>query len=284
MNKKITLKGEANMLARKLILPGILAAVMAVAAAGCTPAEIRALQGTLQNIDSISGNVTVKLKDGTTQSFNLTDVKVDTVRQALGKASLEIGDEIVVKARRDGKVQGIETERAEVGGVIKSLGTSNLTITTKKQGDITLIVTPNTTIRDRGAANFSALQVGQRVEVKYEVSTMTALRINVNNEDATGEAEGVIQAIDTGNKTITITTNKSGNITLTVTANTSIRVEEKGTATFADLKVGQRIEAKYDVATMTAIKLKVEDEEEEDGGENRAADNRTDNREKGRDR
>ena len=246
----------------KLFMAGILVTVMSLAAA-CTPAELQALQGTLQNIDSVSGNITVKLKDGTTQSFNLTDVKVSTVRQALGNASLEIGDQIVVKARKSGGVEEVETEKAEIGGIIQSLGTgngtNNITITTKKQGNITLTVTLNTTIRNRGAANFSSLQVGQRVEVKYDVTTKTALRINVNNEDATGEAEGVIQAVNNTTKTITITTNKSGNITLTVTANTSIRIEDKGTATFADLKAGQRVEVRYDVATNTAIKISAED-------------------------
>ena len=250
------------MLKGKLFLTGILVTVMALVVAGCTPAELEALRGTLHNIDSISGNIMVKLKDGTTQSFNLTDVKVDTVRQALGKASLEIGDQIVVKARKGGEVRGVETDKAEVGGVIKSLGTgngtSNVTITTKKLGDITLIVTLNTTIRNRGSANFSSLQVGQRVEVKYDVITKTALRINVNTEDATGEAEGIIQAVNNTTKTVTILTNKSGNITLTVAANTSIRVEDRGTATFADLKVGQRVEVRYDVATKTAIKLTAE--------------------------
>lgn len=272
------------MLKRKLFLAGILVTVMSLVMAGCTPAELQALQGTLQNIDSISGNVTVKLKDGTTQSFNLTDVKVATIAQALGKANLEIGDQVVVKARKNGEVEEVETERAEIGGVIKSLGTgngtNNITITTKKQGDITLLVTPNTTIRNRGAANFSSLQVGQRVEVKYDASTKTALRINVNTEEATGEAAGIIQAIDTGNKTVTITTNKSGNITLTVTANTSIRVEDKGTATFADLKVGQRIEARYDTATKIAIKLMVENDGEGHEGKGNTQGNKTGNQNK----
>ena len=242
----------------KLFMAGILVTVMSLVMAGCTPAELQALQGTLQNIDSVSGNITVKLKDGTTQSFNLTDVKVSTIRQALGNANLEIGDQIIVKAHKGGGVEEVETEKAEIGGVIASLGTNNITITTQKQGNITLTVTPNTTIHNRGAANFSSLQVGQRVEVKYDVSTKAALRINVNNEDATGEAAGVIQAVNNTTKTITITTNKSGNITVTVTANTSIRVQDKGTATFTNLKVGQRVEVRYDVATKTAIKLTAE--------------------------
>lgn len=227
---------------------------------GCTPADIQALQGTLQNIDSVSGNITVKLKDGTTQSFNLTDVKVETIRQALGNASLEIGDHVTVKAHKTGKVEGLEVERAEIGGVIKSLGTGDVTITTKKQGDITLGIKPDTTIRigEKGSANFSALKVGQRIEVKYDVNSKMAIRINVNAEESQGEISGRITAVDSVNLTVTVNSTK-GVVVLKVTPNTTIKIEDKGTATLADLKTGQKIEAKYEAATLIATRLSVED-------------------------
>ncbi len=96
------------MLKGKLFLTGILVTVMALVVAGCTPAELEALRGTLHNIDSISGNITVKLKDGTAQSFNLTDVKVATIAQALGKASLEIGDQITTMLARGAVISRVE--------------------------------------------------------------------------------------------------------------------------------------------------------------------------------
>ncbi len=258
------------MLKRKpFLLAAILAVVMLVGVAGCTPGEIQALQGTVQNVDSISGNVTVTLKDGSTKTFNFTDVKVETIRQALGSASLEVGDQVTVKASKNGKVKGLEVQKAEVGGVIKSLGTDNVTITTKKKGDITLQVTSDTRIRieDKGTANFSDLKVGQKVEAKYDVTSKNALRINVElaeeEDEDEGEIEGIVKAIDTTNKTVTITTEKKGDITLQVTSETVIRIEDEGTAAFSDLKVGQKIEAEYDVNSMKAVKLTIDTDEED---------------------
>jgi hypothetical protein len=242
------------------LLAVILAVVMLVGVAGCTPGEIQALQGTLQTIDSVSGNVTVKLKDGSTKTFNFADVKVETIRQALGSASLEIGDQVTIKASKNGEVKGLEVPKAEVGGIIKSLGTGNVTITTKKKGDITLHVTSDTRIRieDKSTAAFSDLKIGQEVEAKYDVSTKNALRINVDMEEEEGEIEGIIKVLDTANKTVTITTEKKDDITLKVTSDTVIWIEDDGTAAFPDLKVGQKVEAKYDVSAKNAVKLDID--------------------------
>jgi Cu/Ag efflux protein CusF len=265
------------MLKRKLFwLPAILAIVMMVGVVGCTPAELQALQGTLQNVDSVSGNVTVKMKDGTTQTFNFTDVKLETIRQTLGNATLEIGDQVTVRAHRNGKVEQVDVENAEVHGIIKELvagtgtGTGTMTITTIKKGDITLNITPDTKIRieDKGTAAFADLKAGQEVEAKYEVSSMNTLRINVEINDEEGEIEGTIKSIDTTANTVTITTQKKGDIVLKVTPKTIIRIEDKGTAALSELKAGQKIEAKYDVSTMEALKLNVENGDDEQDGEN----------------
>ena len=152
---------------------------MLVAVAGCTPAEVLALQGTLKNVDSVSGNVTVTLKDGTTRTFNFNNVKIDTIKQALGNATLEVGDNVTVKIRNR-HVEEVHADYAEVSGVVKTVGADNVTITTKKQGDITLRVTANTTIRKEGQTlKLSDLKAGQQVEAKYEVTTKNALRINI---------------------------------------------------------------------------------------------------------
>ncbi len=256
------------MFKRKIfVFAAILAVVMLVGVAGCTQADLQALQGTLKNVDSVSGNVTVTLKDGTTRTFNFTDVKVDTIKQALGNATLEIGDQVTVKVHKNGDVEEVDVENAEVHGIIKSLGTDSVTITTKKQGDITLKVTSETKIRieDKGTAAFSDLKAGQEVEAKYDVTTKNALRINVDTgeEEDEGEIEGVVKAVDTTSKTVTITTEKKGDITLKVTSETVIRIEDERTAAFSDLKVGQKIEAKYDVSTMNAVKLAIDTDEED---------------------
>jgi hypothetical protein len=259
------------MLKRKpFLLAAILAVVMVMGVAGCTQADVQALQGTLKNVDSVSGNVTVTLKDGTTRTFNFTDVKVDTIKQALGNANLEIGDQVTVKVRKDGHVEEVDVKYAEVHGVIKGVGTDNVTITTKKQGDVTLKVTSETKIRigDKGTANLTDLKIGQQAEVKYDVTTKNALRINADagkdeEKRNEGETEGAVTATDNNTKTVTIKTEKGENITLNVTSNTTIRIEDHRTAAFSDIQVGQKIEAKYDKSNMNALRLVIEVKEDE---------------------
>ncbi|MFA4835774.1 MAG: hypothetical protein WC749_06890, partial [Dehalococcoidia bacterium] len=233
------------------------------------PSDVQALQGTLQSVDSVSGTVTVKLKDGSIKTFNFTDVSVATVSQALGSASLEIGDQVTIKQDKQGEVKDLKVQNADVEGTIKSLGTDNVTITTEKKGDVTLRVTSDTVIRieDKGTTAFSDLHVGQKVEANYDVTSKKALRINVNmnvNEEE-GAIQGIVKAIGTDNKTVTITTEKKGDVTLQVTPDARIRIGDEGRAAFSDLRVGQKVEAGYDVASMKALKLVIEvDDENQD--------------------
>jgi preprotein translocase subunit YajC len=170
------------MIKRKLLLPvAIIAAVMLAGFTSCSPGDLKAFEGILQKFDSLSGNVTVTLSDNTTATFNLKDIDLKTIRQALGDASLEPGDNVTGKQGRHGEVKELKVRNAETQGIIKSLGTDNVTITTKK-GDITLKVTPETQIKGGGKEKpvFSDLKVGQRIEVKYDVSSLKALKIVIN--------------------------------------------------------------------------------------------------------
>jgi hypothetical protein len=82
---------------RKSFLVGILlvAMLVTVGVGGCTSDELTALEGIFQNMDSVSGTITVLLKDGSTQTFNFSDVKAETIRQALGDLSIEPGDTVI---------------------------------------------------------------------------------------------------------------------------------------------------------------------------------------------
>ena len=260
------------MLKRIPILGVLLAAVMLVGIAGCTPAELQALQGTLKNVDSVSGNVTVRLKDGTTQTFNFNNVKIDTVKQSLGGATLEVGDNVTVKIRNK-HVEEVHAAYAEVHGTIKGVGADNVTITTRKQGDITLKVSANTTIRKEGKAlTLADLKTGEEVEVKYDVTTKTALRINVASsfEEKNAGIEGVVVSVNATAKTVTIRRSGGDNVTLRVTENTTIKIEDHRTGGFPDITVGQEIEATYDKSTMNALKISIEIEDQDEdrrGGE-----------------
>jgi Cu/Ag efflux protein CusF len=242
----------------------ILCLVSIIGLTACTPADLQALQGTLKNVDNVTGNVTLNLKDGTAQTFNFTNVKVDTIKQALGNATLEVGDQVTVKAHKNGEIEEVDVENAEVHGAIKSLGADNATITTLKQGDITLRVTADTKIRmqDKGTAAFSDLKVGQSVETKYDVTTKTALRVNIGGAEANnGQIQGAVKAVDPTLKTVTISTKGKADVTIKITSSTAIRIEDKRTAAFSDIKVGDKIEASYEKGSLNALKIAVQGRE-----------------------
>lgn len=101
---------------RKSLLVGILLAAMlvTVGVSGCTPDELTALEGIFQNMDSVSGTITVQLTDGSTQTFNFSDVKAETIRQALGDLSIEAGDTVILQVDGNGDVQEIEGNNNDV--------------------------------------------------------------------------------------------------------------------------------------------------------------------------
>jgi Cu/Ag efflux protein CusF/uncharacterized protein YuzE len=249
------------MLKRKSIIFGaVLAVIMLLAVAGCTPGELQALQGILEKVDSASGNITVKLQDGSTQTFNFTDVSVETIRQTLGNATLEVGDQVMVRIHKNGDIANIDVQNAEVEGVIKSLGTSSVTITTEDMLDVTLQVTTDTGIRidAKASASFADLALGQTVEAKYNLNTMMAARIHVDTGEEYWDIDGTVKAVDASVKTITIATDKGVDITLLVTPDSTIFIQGEGKSAFSDLAVGQQVEARYDPSTMAALRIMVE--------------------------
>jgi hypothetical protein len=248
------------MLKRKILGFGAILAVvgMLVGFTGCTQADVLALQGTLKNVDSVSGVVTVTLKNGTTQTFNFNDVSIDTIKQAIGSATLEVGDNVTVKIRQQ-HVEEVHSQNAEVDGTIKTVGADNVTITTEKHGDVTLKVNAQTKIvvGDNKTSTLANLVVGQQVEAKYDVSTMTAIRI-ASETDREGrgplaQAEGIVRAV-VGN-TVTIGIGHGDNITVNVTSNTTIKIEDSRTGALADIKVGQQVHASYDKSTKNAVRI-----------------------------
>ncbi len=179
---------------------------------GCTAGEMQALQGTLQNIDDASGNITVRLADGSTRTFNFNDVQIETIRDALGSASLEIGDEVTIHTNEIGKIRELEVQNAEVEGIIENIGTDNVTIKTNGV-EITLQVpsTVRISIGDNRTATFLGLKVGEEVQVKYDVTSKNVLSIKGGME---GKAENyfeenyeelkqrTIQRLHSDNKTV----------------------------------------------------------------------------------
>ena len=249
------------MILRKLVLTvvALLLLSLLVSAVACTPVEVQALQGTLKNVDSVSGNVTVTMKDNTTQTFNFSDVTVDTIQEALGAASFKIGDLVTIKAGKDGKIEEVDSHNAQIEGVIKSVSADNVTITTNKMKDITLKITADTLIKAWNDQTPTAanLKVGQKVEASYEVNSLKALKISVDTGDTVKEIQGIIKAVTTEPKTVTITPNNSDNVTLKVVAETTLRIGDKDNTSLSELAPGMKVEAKYNTSNNDAIRISV---------------------------
>jgi hypothetical protein len=223
--------------------------------------KLQAFEGTVQNADSVSGMLTVKLTNGTTTTFNYTDVSVGTTRNTLGSATFETGDRVTIKQDKHGHVEKLQVGNADIDGTIKSLDTNSLTISTQRNRDITLQLTPETQtkIGYEGTAVFSDLKAGQTIDAKYNVTSMKALKLDVaaGNGAAGGEAHGTIKAVDTANTALTVVTENGREITLHVMPDTMIRIEDQGQAALSGVHIGQNTEVTYDPGNMNALKLSI---------------------------
>lgn len=241
----------------KVLLVATLGALLLLSAA-CDQASVAQLQGVLQNVDSLSGKATIKFNDGSTTTIDLKDVQIETLRQAVGSASLEAGSQVTVEMDKDKKVKTLKVHAAEAEGVIKSVDEAKRTITISQDedGEVTLNVTENTKIEASGGATFAALRYGQEVEAKYDVETKNALKIEIQDEEPKGELKGAITAIDVNAKTVTIRAKNGIETTFKMTSQTELR----GVLTFADVKVGMMVEVKFNEVTKELARLKVKEE------------------------
>jgi hypothetical protein len=250
---------------------GTFGLVMVVA---CTPAEAQALEGVLENVDSVSGEVTVKLKDGSTVTLNLEDVSVATLGDAVGAASLEPGDEVSLEIDDNDEdvVTKVTTHRAEVDGTIQSVDVDaqTVTVTAENGVDFTIKVTPETKIEAEetdGNGTLADLVVGLQVEVKYNVDTETAIKIEVedgHDDEDEGEFEGVITAINNDTKEITLQAENGAEASYTVVSDTRLK---SGVNTFSDLQVGMEAQVKFDRVTNELLAVEAEGDEEQDDGD-----------------
>jgi len=155
------------------------------------------------------------------------------------------------------------TQRA-LKGTIVAINTKARTMSIAPlHGNPVILKVPKSTviIRKGKAGNFAKLRVGDKVNLNYNATNKQVSKVDDNPEQY--DIHGTVETVDTTANTITIASEDGGDsVTLNVDANTVI--ERNGVAaTLADLLVGDKVEAKYDSATMLAslIKTEVEDGE-----------------------
>ena len=232
------------------------------------------IEGTIKTPGTASLVITTSHKDDVTVA--LADSTVirhgDT---AIKAADLTAGERVHVKAapvngtltasevivQDENEDDGGQAEMA-AAGVVKSVGTNSLVVTTAK-GDITVNIDANTVIRSGAKAlTLADIKVGDRLEAegtKVDDHTLLAKHIQVESENEKEEAEisGVVKSV--GTSSLVVTTSK-GDITVNVTTTTAITKQGKA-ITLADIKAGDRLEAEGTLAgptTLNAAKISVE--------------------------
>lgn len=218
-------------------------------------------KGTIAAVDTAASTLTITPKNGGADVTLNVDASTFIKRngQPATLADLQTGDK--VEAKYDSATMlafrvKAEFKAGKVKGMIAAVDTaaSTVTITPRKGGaDVTLNVDANTVIKRKGPATLADLQVGDKIEAKYDPATMLALKIEA--EFKLAKVKGTIAAVDAAAGTLTITPKKGGaDVTLNVDASTYIKRNGQP-ATLADLVVGDRVEAKYNAATMLAVKI-----------------------------
>lgn len=242
------------------ILFGVLL-VLTVSAAACTTVDKELLEGLLQNVDAVNGEITIVTRDGKTITLKVsTQAPVQAQGASSALEALEPGTAIKVKVAENRQVaERIEARLAKVEGRIVAIEGNKVTVESVTGRNVTVTVTERTRIEldDDLPGTLADLRVGTGVETKFDPDTGLALKIDAEEEEA--EIEGIIVAID--GREVTIETERGRRLALTVSDQTRIELEDDIPGTLADLSKGLGIEAKFDPFTRKVFTIEVEEAE-----------------------
>ena len=216
-------------------------------------------------VTTANGDVTVNVDKSTIirmkdMAITLADIKVGDRVEAEGTQV----DAHTILAKMIQVEEANEPENeVEIGGVVKSVGTSSLVVTTAK-GDVTVNVDKTTVITKQGKAIALAdIKMGDMVEAEgtlVDAHTLNATKIVDETEnEQEAEIKGVVKSV--GTSSLVVTTS-AGDVTVQVDSNTQIRKDGQ-TIKLSDIKTGDHVEAEgtlVDAHTLKATKISVEDE------------------------
>ncbi|MCZ6539221.1 MAG: hypothetical protein O6922_05290 [Chloroflexi bacterium] len=256
------------------IVVGLLAISAMMACGDLQDIDAAIVAGILENVDSVSGEVTVQLKDGTAVTFNLEDVNIEALQAVAGSAVLQPGDEVELTLDEDDSVTTVAPSIAKAEGTILSVDieASTVTITAENGIEFTVAVTPETHIQGKGpgpsASELSELSPGMVVDVKYNPETLDASRIHFERRDRDrddedeDEVKGVISSVDTDAHTITLVDKNGDESTFKVVPSTEI--DDDGPATFSAIQLGAEVEIEFDPQSMESLEIEIEETDDED--------------------
>ncbi|MCH8987923.1 MAG: hypothetical protein IIA92_03855 [Chloroflexi bacterium] len=246
---------------------GLLVPLLLMVLIACTLTEDQLIEGILQNVDSVNGEITIVTKDGKTITLTIaTDAPVATEGASSALETLEPGTTLEVEVDDDGQVAvRIKARQAKLQGRIVEIAGNEVTIESPLGRKATVLVTENTRIEleDDFPGALSDLRVGSEVEVKFDPESRVAFKIDSDEEEA--EIDGVV--LEIAGSEVTVETERGRILTLIVGERTRFELEHDIPGTLADLQVGATIEAKFDPFTRDALEIEIEEQHEESNEE-----------------
>ena len=238
-----------------LLLPLVLLAALA-----CTPDQAKLLEGLLQNVDGISGEVTIQLKDGGTVTINLEDVDVEALSQGVGAVSLGAGDPVTLELDENDNVTILKAHVTEIEGIITGIDPVAKTVTVNDGDPLTVTIETKIEIDDQDAT-FEGLSIGQEVEVKHD-ETGRVLKIEADDDVDIdkGKVGGTLTSVDLAAHTVTIRATNGIEAVYSFQPVTKLKLSDGQVGIFTDLGplINSEVEARFDRANNNLLKLKVE--------------------------
>ena len=161
------------------------------------------------------------------------------------------------------RVFKIEVEKAEIEGIIVEIVSNEITVEMERGIRRTVSVDNRTRVEvdDDFPGALTDLQVGERVEVRFDPVTSRAFKVEVQEADEEEreevEIEGAIVGIEGGR--VTIETESGRIVTLPVTDRTYIELEDDLLGAASDLQEGAEVEVKFYPNTDDALKIELGD-------------------------
>ena len=150
----------------------------------CTTAGAQALDGIIQNIDTANGKITIVTKDGATHVVTIqSGTQVETNGSASTADTLEIGSMVEVEMEDD-RPKVINALLNKVEGTVSDFSNGQLTVGSGASS-VKTEVTAGTRFEGGNPAD---LRPGAEVEVKYDPSSLVALKVDFQSTEESSQS------------------------------------------------------------------------------------------------
>ena len=243
----------------------MLTPLILLAALACEGLEAELVRGILQDIDTVNGEITITTNDGKTITLNI-DTAASVATESDGSSlqssfeTLEPGTSVEVELDDDGNgVRGIVARLAQAKGTLVAIEGNEVTVESLRGHQATVLVTEQTRIRleDDFPGQLADLTLGSEVKIKFDPVTRVAFKIDTEDEEAKIKGSIVEAVADQ----VIVETSRGRRLTLAIGDRTRVELGHDLPGTYADLRVGDQVEVKFDPFTRMAYKIEVEERE-----------------------